>query len=35
MLCFLQKLLGFLFDYIGELANLDLPDLKAIDKLIL
>uniref|UniRef100_A0A8C3CVQ0 NOP14 nucleolar protein n=1 Tax=Cairina moschata TaxID=8855 RepID=A0A8C3CVQ0_CAIMO len=31
----LEKLLGFLFDYIGELANLDLPDLKAIDKLIL
>uniref|UniRef100_A0A8B9BMP1 NOP14 nucleolar protein n=1 Tax=Anser brachyrhynchus TaxID=132585 RepID=A0A8B9BMP1_9AVES len=31
----LEKLFGFLLDYIGELANLDLPDLKAIDKLIL
>lgn len=35
ILCFLQKLFGFLLEYIGELATLDLPELKAIDKLIL
>lgn len=32
---FLQKLFGFLLEYIGELAILDLPELKTIDKLIL
>ncbi|XP_042726645.1 nucleolar protein 14 [Lagopus leucura] len=31
----LEKLFGFLLEYIGELATLDLPELKAIDKLIL
>uniref|UniRef100_A0A803XQJ2 NOP14 nucleolar protein n=1 Tax=Meleagris gallopavo TaxID=9103 RepID=A0A803XQJ2_MELGA len=31
----LEKLFGFLLEYIGELATLDLPELKTIDKLIL
>ncbi|NWH54190.1 NOP14 protein, partial [Fregata magnificens] len=35
ILCFLQKLFGFLLEYIGELATLDLPELRTIDKLVL
>uniref|UniRef100_A0A8B9FQY7 NOP14 nucleolar protein n=1 Tax=Amazona collaria TaxID=241587 RepID=A0A8B9FQY7_9PSIT len=31
----LEKLFGFLLEYIGELATLDLPELRAIDKLVL
>ncbi|NWU94782.1 NOP14 protein, partial [Upupa epops] len=31
----LEKLFGFLLEYIGELATRDLPDLRAIDKLVL
>ncbi|XP_013815540.1 nucleolar protein 14 [Apteryx mantelli] len=31
----LEKLFGFLLEYIGELATLDLPELKTIDKLVL
>ncbi|XP_009864225.1 PREDICTED: nucleolar protein 14 [Apaloderma vittatum] len=31
----LEKLFGFLLEYIGELAALDLPELRTIDKLIL
>ncbi|XP_062430534.1 nucleolar protein 14 [Rhea pennata] len=31
----LEKLFGFLLEYIGELAILDLPELKTIDKLVL
>ncbi|XP_009562940.2 nucleolar protein 14 [Cuculus canorus] len=31
----LEKLVGFLLEYIGELATLDSPELKAIDKLVL
>ncbi|NXU55317.1 NOP14 protein, partial [Turnix velox] len=31
----LEKLFGFLLEYIGELATLDLPDLRTIDKLVL
>ncbi|NXY44088.1 NOP14 protein, partial [Ceuthmochares aereus] len=31
----LEKLVGFLLDYIGELATLDLPELRTIDKLVL
>ncbi|KAI1238148.1 hypothetical protein IHE44_0012864 [Lamprotornis superbus] len=31
----LEKLFGFLLEYIGELATLDLPELRTIDKLIL
>ncbi|KAL2305413.1 hypothetical protein Nmel_007399 [Mimus melanotis] len=31
----LEKLLGFLLEYIGELATLDLPELRTIDKLVL
>ncbi|NXN33045.1 NOP14 protein, partial [Nycticryphes semicollaris] len=31
----LEKLFGFLLEYIGELATLDLPELRPIDKLIL
>ncbi|NXM26461.1 NOP14 protein, partial [Oxyruncus cristatus] len=31
----LEKLFGFLLEYIGELATLDLPELGTIDKLIL
>jgi hypothetical protein len=30
----LQKLFGFLLEYIGDLATNDPPDLKIIDKLI-
>jgi len=35
ILCFFQKLFGFLLEYIGELATLDLPELRTIDKLVL
>ncbi|KAM9236344.1 nucleolar protein 14 [Leptosomus discolor] len=31
----LEKLFGFLLEYIGELATLDLPELRTIDKLVL
>nr|XP_009684460.1 PREDICTED: nucleolar protein 14 [Struthio camelus australis] len=31
----LEKLFGFLLEYIGELATLDLPELKTINKLVL
>ncbi|NXR59873.1 NOP14 protein, partial [Rhadina sibilatrix] len=31
----LEKLFGFLLEYIGELASLDLPELRTIDKLVL
>ncbi|NXA45717.1 NOP14 protein, partial [Nothocercus julius] len=31
----LEKLFGFLLEYIGELATLDLPELKTIDRLVL
>ncbi|XP_071609470.1 nucleolar protein 14 [Heliangelus exortis] len=31
----LEKLFGFLMEYIGELATLDLPELRIIDKLVL
>ncbi|NXD75871.1 NOP14 protein, partial [Halcyon senegalensis] len=31
----LEKLFGFLLEYIGELATLDLPELRRIDKLVL
>ncbi|NWX13580.1 NOP14 protein, partial [Aegotheles bennettii] len=31
----LEKLFGFLLEYIGELAILDLPELRTIDKLVL
>ncbi|NXE63244.1 NOP14 protein, partial [Calcarius ornatus] len=31
----LEKLFGFLLEYIGELATLDLPQLRSIDKLVL
>ncbi|KFO93083.1 Nucleolar protein 14, partial [Buceros rhinoceros silvestris] len=31
----LEKLFGFLLEYIGELATLELPELRTIDKLIL
>ncbi|NXC29146.1 NOP14 protein, partial [Campylorhamphus procurvoides] len=31
----LEKLFGFLLEYIGELATLDLPKLRTIDKLVL
>ncbi|NXV81750.1 NOP14 protein, partial [Atlantisia rogersi] len=30
----LEKLFGFLLEYIGELATLDLPELRTIDKLV-
>ncbi|NXW62927.1 NOP14 protein, partial [Eurystomus gularis] len=31
----LEKLFGFLLEYIGELANLDCPELRTIDRLVL
>ncbi|NXJ60719.1 NOP14 protein, partial [Rostratula benghalensis] len=31
----LEKLFGFILEYVGELATLDLPELRTIDKLIL
>ncbi|KAF1651935.1 Nucleolar protein 14, partial [Eudyptes chrysocome] len=31
----LEKLFGFLLEYIGELATLDIPELRTIDKLVL
>ncbi|XP_021406358.2 nucleolar protein 14 [Lonchura striata] len=31
----LEKLFGFLLEYIGELATMDLPELRTIDKLVL
>lgn len=31
----LEKLFGFLLEYIGELATLDLPELRTIDRLVL
>ncbi|NXM93198.1 NOP14 protein, partial [Sylvia borin] len=31
----LEKLFGFLLEYVGELATLDLPELRTIDKLVL
>ncbi|XP_066173511.1 nucleolar protein 14 isoform X1 [Sylvia atricapilla] len=31
----LEKLFGFLLEYVGELATLDLPELRKIDKLVL
>ncbi|NXG55294.1 NOP14 protein, partial [Hemiprocne comata] len=31
----LQKLFGFLLEYIGELATMDLPEFRTIDKLVL
>ncbi|NWZ75844.1 NOP14 protein, partial [Poecile atricapillus] len=31
----LEKLFGFLLEYMGELATLDLPELRTIDKLVL
>ncbi|NXQ63016.1 NOP14 protein, partial [Anthoscopus minutus] len=31
----LEKLFGFLLEYLGELATLDLPELRTIDKLVL
>ncbi|NXP10971.1 NOP14 protein, partial [Thinocorus orbignyianus] len=31
----LEKVFGFLLEYIGELATLDLPELRTIDKLVL
>ncbi|NXB40180.1 NOP14 protein, partial [Eulacestoma nigropectus] len=31
----LEKLFGFLLEYIGQLATLDLPELRTIDKLVL
>ncbi|KAM6428917.1 nucleolar protein 14 [Rhynochetos jubatus] len=31
----LEKLFGFLLEYIGELSTLDLPELRTIDKLVL
>ncbi|NXS26793.1 NOP14 protein, partial [Pomatostomus ruficeps] len=31
----LEKLFGFLLEYIGELATLDVPELRTIDKLVL
>lgn len=35
VLCLLQKLFGLLLEYTGELATMDAPELKTIDRLVL